>query len=150
MTDPLLALPRADRNALEDHLSRLRHDLGKYVSLQVRWLGEGAPADELARALAADLLETRRGPNGTLDAHTVWGEFRPALVGEQALDGGVRVDLSEDRDFAALDRAMDEVARVSAALRAGGADEATVASGVAAAGTVSGLCRRLWTRVRGG
>jgi hypothetical protein len=140
MTDPLHILPDVERSALEDHLSRLRHDLGKYVSLQVRWLGADPEPGDLGRALAADLLETRRGPNGTVDASTVWAELRP----------GIASALAGDADFVALDDAMRVIDEVSGALRAGASDPGTVRRGVEAAATVTEQCRRLWARVRGG
>lgn len=142
--------PPEVRRALADHLSRLRHDLGKYVSLQVRWLGEDPDPAALREALEADLLGTRRGPSGTVDALAVWAEFRPALVGEAPLPDGPLVDLRGDPDLARLDAGMAEIARVVAALRADDLDADGVRRGARAAAEVAEACRALWTRARGG
>lgn len=58
-----------------------RHDVGKYVAFQLRWLPEDAPAGELLEALRADVLQTRRGPSGTESAPQVWARVRPPLAG---------------------------------------------------------------------
>lgn len=147
--DPLSELPSGAREPLRDHLSRLRHDLGKYVSLQVRWLGEGADPGALRQALAADLLETRRGPQEVTDAPTLWAQLRPALAGEAPLEGGVIVDLSADADFRRLDEAMVRIAEVVRDLRSGVDGPQTVAAGIEAAQIVSGACRALWSRLQG-
>ena len=138
------------REALAAHLSRLRHDLGKYVSLQVRWLGDDADPASLREALAADLLATRRGPSGTVDALALWAEFRPALFGEAPLPDGPTVDLTGDADLARLDAGMAEIALAIAGLRAGDLDAEGVRRGAGAAARVAEACRALWARARGG
>lgn len=139
----------AARRALADHLSRLRHDLGRYVGLQVAWLGPEPAPEALREALAADLLATRRGPSGTVDAGTVWRELRPGLVGDAPLDHGGTVDLRGDPDLERLDAAMREVVAVAEALRADRADEAALRRGADAARAAAEACRALWTRHRG-
>ncbi|HHO52899.1 MAG TPA: hypothetical protein ENK18_19000 [Deltaproteobacteria bacterium] len=148
--DPLQRLPFGARGPLLDHLSRLRHDLGKYVSLQVRWLGASPPPEALRQAMMADLLETHRGPGGGIDAPTVWAGLRPALVGEVPLDDTITVDLSGDVDFERLDDAMARISGVVRDLRGGVDGPQTVATGIEAARTVSDACRALWSRLRGG
>ena len=64
---------------MREYLVRLKHDLGKYIAFQVRYLPPGASASERREALAADLLGTRRGPEGVRDAPSVWAEFRATL-----------------------------------------------------------------------
>lgn len=63
----------------EEILARARHDLGKYLHFEARWLPLSASADDLRAALASDLLRTRRGPAGTRSAAETWSELRPAL-----------------------------------------------------------------------
>lgn len=125
--------------ALSEPLARLRHDLGRYVSLQVRWLGDDPDPDALREALAADLLQTRRGPSGAVDALAVWGELRPALA-----------ELAGDPDFARIEVGMAGVARAIDGLRAGDLDRDGVRRGAAAAAEVADACRALWARARGG
>lgn len=133
---------------LTEFVGRLKHDLGKYVSLQARWLGDGAPVAERRKALEADLLSTRRGPDGSQAATSVWLEFRPGLVGLADLGGGARADLSDDPDLVRLDHNMSIVEEVSEALRRSAADDDIVELGCAAALTVAETCRSLARRVR--
>lgn len=58
-------------------MAALRHDLGKYVCFEARWLGEDAGAEALRDALRADLLRTRRGPTGEEPAAAIWARLRP-------------------------------------------------------------------------
>ena len=135
------------RAALAAHAARLKHDLGKYVALQQRWLGPDPDIAALRDALASDVLSTRRGPAGTVDALTVWAEFRPALVGEVEVADGVRVDLSDDEEFRAVDEAMDVLSRSAAALRHGAADDEVIREGHRAALRVADGCRALERRL---
>ena len=90
-----------------DAAARARHDLGKYIALQSRWLPDDAPVEARRGALIADLRRTRSGMTGDADAVTVWAECRPELLA----DGG-------ERDPALLayvdqvDRLMAEIAAV--------------------------------------
>ncbi|MBM4392246.1 MAG: hypothetical protein FJ090_14090 [Deltaproteobacteria bacterium] len=59
---------------------RVRHDLGKYVHLEARWLDEDATTAELREALVNDLRRTRRGPDGEIDCCTLWERLRPAVA----------------------------------------------------------------------
>lgn len=120
---------RLNRTDLLDALSDLQHDLGKYLRLPLAMLP--ADADERAvRAAARDALRrTRRGPNGTTDAATLWSDFRVevgAVEGwaaaaalaeavERALAWDARLD-----DGAPLDRAAltADLSAVSPAIRA--------------------------------
>lgn len=87
---PLDAVTGEDLEDLVDDLADLRHDLGKYITFEVRFLEDPATDDDLRAALRRDLLETRRGAAGTEPAWDVWARLRPAR-----LDG--------DPDVAALD-----------------------------------------------
>lgn len=59
---------------------RVRHDLGKYVHLEARWLDEDATTEELREALINDLRRTRRGPDGELDCCALWARLRPTVA----------------------------------------------------------------------
>jgi hypothetical protein len=71
-----------------------RHDLGKYVSLNLRFLAPDADRAALREALLADLTQTRRGPGGAVEAAPeVWAACRdglPAAAPEvQAVDAAI-------------------------------------------------------------
>ena len=138
----------ASLDALAEHVVRLNHDLGKYVCFQVRWLGEDPEPSALRGAVEADLLCTRRGPDGSRSAASVWQDFRPALFGEAMLPSGIRVDLSRDPDVAQLEDGMRIIAAVSAALGADEGGDDVVQRGAEAARRVSEACRSLARRVR--
>lgn len=59
---------------------KVRHDLGKYVHLEARWLGEDSTDQEYRDALRTDLLRTRRGPDGDEDCVTLWARLRPEVA----------------------------------------------------------------------
>jgi hypothetical protein len=71
-----------------------RHDLGKYIALQTRWLPEDPATEELRAALLSDLRRTRSGGGVEESAVEVWRRVRPALEG---------------LNLEALDQRMDEV-----------------------------------------
>ncbi|MBX2803062.1 MAG: hypothetical protein KTR31_35600 [Myxococcales bacterium] len=152
MSDPVATdvsdLPSEALHALGRHLARLRHDLGKYVSLQVRWIGADPEPADLREAVSQDLLATRRGPQGVTDAATLWAELRGPLTGGQPLVDGVWVDLSTSREVQAIDHAMVTIARVVGALREGVAQDVDVRAAAEGAVVVSGACRDLATRIR--
>lgn len=79
-----------------DALRAVRHDLGKYVSFQLRWLPEDAPDAELLDALRNDVLQTRRGPSGTESAPEIWKRLRPGVasldLGQIDADVGLLAD----------------------------------------------------------
>ena len=131
-----------------EHTRALKHDLGKYVALQIRWLGADASEDEVCQALRSDLLGTRRSPAGTLDAVEVWEGLRGPLLGEVPLPCGDVVDLSLDPDIRALMASMDIVRSVLCALRSTTLEGDGLQRGVAAAREVSAACRRLAKRAR--
>ncbi len=53
-------------------IARIRHDIGKYVTLQQRFLADDPSAEDLREALIADLGATRRGPAGAQSIAEVW------------------------------------------------------------------------------
>ncbi len=57
-----------------------RHDLGKYMVFQLRWVGRDGQLDDVREALQSDLLRTRDGPKGTVNAAAIWVELRDVLA----------------------------------------------------------------------
>lgn len=136
------------RAALVEHVRRLRHDLGKYVQLQVRWLPPEASLAERREAVCADLLRTRRGPGGVVGAAELWARSRGALVGEGRLAGqATRVDLSRDPSVRALDAAMERLRELQPELEAGTANAAQVDDAAELAGSIARAVRDLHRRL---
>ncbi len=114
--------------SLLEAAARARHDLGKYVAFQARWLEPGATAEALRDALREDLLRTRKGPDGVVDAATLWRELRAPLApaGVERVDAlmatlAVRAATLDTLDAAALEdtaRLAREVADELKALHA--------------------------------
>ena len=70
--------------------SNARHDLGKYIAFELRWVGEaGEPADLLA-ALQSDVLRTRSADGLHVDAVGVWEQVRGGFRGMEDKGGHVR------------------------------------------------------------
>ncbi len=141
-------LDPASRAALARHVARLKHDLGKYIAFQSRWLGPEASHSDREEALRADLLATRRGPTEVVDAVELWGRLRPPLVGEAALPEGPVADLGADPDVQALERAMGVVGDAVSALQAGSLEPSALKDAFDAAQEVADRCRSLWRRAR--
>jgi len=140
-------VPESDHRALLEYVSRLKHDLGKYVRFQSRWLPEDADLQTRREALAADLLHTRRGPDGSVDAIAVWAEFAPGLSGGSEV-GGCRFDLRDDPDVEAIFKGMQALGPVIEGLRGAQVDAVLVAEGERAAKSVAEAIRALVDRVR--
>ncbi|MBW1879888.1 MAG: hypothetical protein JRI25_15545 [Deltaproteobacteria bacterium] len=133
---------------MAEYLARVKHDLGKYICFQVRWLAPDASVQERRAALVADLTATRRGPGGSRDAASLWAALRPALVGEASLPGGATVDLSSDPLVQMIDEAIAVIAEVVPALGVDPVDEAAVGRAERAARKVSEACQDLVRRYR--
>lgn len=114
--------------AYAEHVARLKHDLGKYIAFRTNWLPEDASPEARRAALMSDLHHTRRGPDGSVDAQTVWREFRAVLVGEAEL-AGLRTTAPDPR-VVALDRTMERLAALEP-LAAAGASEVELAISLA-------------------
>lgn len=65
---------------LPEAAARARHDLGRYVALQTRFVGVDGPVEALREALASDLCETRRSPAGSVGVAAVWAACRVDLA----------------------------------------------------------------------
>lgn len=115
-------VPHTELEDLVEDLADLRHDLGKYVTFGVRFLGpDPAPAD-LRAALEGDLLRTARRGDATETAWQLWARIRPAGLADdpdvQRIDLGIRA--LEDADLSA-----DAVGLAATAERARDVAEAT-------------------------
>ena len=86
-------------NPFLDAAAAARHDLGKYIAFELRWVGEAASDADLLAALQADVLRTRSSRGETLDALAVWEGVKPGL---QGLRG-------RDVDVDAVDEAMNRI-----------------------------------------
>ena len=81
------------REALEESLYDLKHDLGKYIRLPVSMLPKDALWTEVTAQVEQGVLRTRKGPTGTISAaellekfHIEWGAMladRPAYAAVQ-------------------------------------------------------------------
>lgn len=120
-----------------DLLARLRHDLGKAIGFQRRWLPDPSDEDELRAALVEDLLRTRRSGDQVISAVELWTKLRTELRAEPALAG--------DPELAELDDAMATIEILSASLAAGASGE-HLRRAAAAADRVTELCRGWWAR----
>jgi hypothetical protein len=90
--------------------TRIRHDIGKYVTLQQRFLPADPTVEDLREALVADLGSTHRGPAGTRSIGEVWADLaeeRAELAQEPAFD-------VLDARIAALVAALPDLATATA------------------------------------
>lgn len=139
-------LPPACLDDVREHLAAVRHDLGKYVVFQQRWLA-GQPSDaELREALLADLGRTRCRGEQVEAAPTLWARLRQPLVGASVLPGGAVIDLSADPDLVAIDGEIAEIAEILPLLPLAPRGELERAQ--RAAQDVSAATRRLLQRAR--
>ncbi len=105
--------------SLLEAAARARHDLGKYIAFQARWLGPGAAVAELREALREDLLRTHKGPDGATDAATLWRELRVPLQGAgiDAIDALMETIAARSAVIDTLDAdALEDTARLARAV----------------------------------
>ena len=112
--------------------ARVKHDLGKYVAFQIRWLGPDADLAARRDALAADVLGTRKGPEGSTTAPELWRELR---IGLEGLEGNPDLD--------AIDASIAVIEALLPSLRGGSTSEADVDRGIEAALAVADAAKRL-------
>jgi len=67
-------------DALVEVAAKAKHDLGKYIAFQCRWLPEDAGKEDWIQALRSDLVETRRGPDGSEGAVEIWARLKPSFA----------------------------------------------------------------------
>jgi hypothetical protein len=114
--------PEALEELTED-LSDLRHDLGKYITFEVRFLGSDPETEALRAALRTDILQTHKRGDVCATAWQVWERMRPTqLAGdadvdrvEESLAALARVNLTGSR--VELEEAAGLAGEVAAATR---------------------------------
>ena len=119
--------------------TRAKHDLGKYIAFQSRWLPPDASAEEWLGALESDLLHTRKGPNGSEGAVELWRSLR-----------GEQVGLESDPDFRKVELAMERIAEQLEGLRTGALTIPQMMSLAEETKTVASHLSKLHKRLRGG
>jgi hypothetical protein len=78
--------------------TQAKHDLGKYIAFQSRWLPESATNQDWHQALQSDLLQTRKGPKGVESAVEIWASLEAGFA-----------PLADDEDIQSVQRAMDRI-----------------------------------------
>jgi hypothetical protein len=100
-------VPAHKLEALVGELADLRHDLGKYVHFEARFVGVDGSPDELRAALRADLLCTRRNGDTHETAWALWTRLRPPILSDDpdvmAIDADIEALRSADLDAPDLD-----------------------------------------------
>ncbi len=132
--------------ALGEHIAHVRHDLGKYVAFQLRWLPPVPSDDELREALEADLARTRASDLRVESAPALWSRLREPLVGAAPLADGSRIDMTRDPDLLVIDGAIRAFRALLPQLGTAPRRELEVA--MAGALEVAAATRRLQRRVR--
>jgi len=112
MAHTLDDVPAHQRDDLRDAVADLRHDLGKYVAFQLRWLPPEPSDDELRDALRSDLARTRAAGERVESAVQLWGRLRPAFVGQAPIGDAGLIDLTDDLDLQAVDAAVARIAQL--------------------------------------
>lgn len=133
--------------ALAGVCEHLRHDLGRYIAMQSRFVSPSADASTRRTALCDDLLATRRGPSGTLDAARIFAPAAAVLSGCAPIVGDRVVDLRAVPQVARLFRAMRVVDDLIGELRAGVLSDAQLDDAIASAIEASDACRTLTRHV---
>lgn len=127
--------PTAAREALAERVADLRHDLGKYICFETRFLGPDATDEALRAALRADLLATRRRGAEVETAAALWARLRPA-------------ELHGDPDVVAIDDAIRALAVLDLRAEAPALDRAGLDRAAALARQIADATRRLDARAR--
>lgn len=72
------SLPAGLRASLAAALGDLRHDLGKYITFETRFVEDRSDLGLLREALRLDLNETHRRGDTVQPAWEIWARLRPA------------------------------------------------------------------------
>ncbi|MEM6925657.1 MAG: hypothetical protein AAF602_01915 [Myxococcota bacterium] len=150
-SEPVVVAPGA-LAPLSIALRRLRHDLGKSMSLQLRFAGSQASPVDLVEALQQDVLHTRRDPRGSRSASELFDEAGRWLTGEADLPGasGLRVDLSADPVLRRLAEIIEVLRAHETAIASGAIRDEVLQRLVGLAHEGTARCRELGDRYRGG
>ena len=126
-----MRVEEATAEALEmlvEDLSDIRHDLGKYVCFETRFVGVDAPQETLREALQADLHRTRRRRLGDGEEHTetawaLWARIRPEVLQDDpdVIEIDALIQALSEADLAGASESLTQIAQrafaVSAATR---------------------------------
>ena len=87
--------------------ARAKHDLGKYIAFESRWLPADCSDSELLTALQSDILRTANSPTEVKTAFDIWGGLYSTLVSVVGTDSVEPVQklMSELEQFLPLIRA---------------------------------------------
>ncbi len=116
-----------------------KHDLGKYVAFELRWLPPEPSQQELLAALRRDLLRTRSSGEKTEDCTQVWARVRVGLE-----------TLPDPDELAQLDDVVASLGRALPALRTGELERADLNVLVFRAKRLSLMLSSLHKRLRQG
>ena len=89
-------LDHSEWTQIEPIIRAIRHDLGKYICFEQRFIMSVDDPDELRRALFSDLFRTRRMGEDAEDCGQVWQRIRPA-------------ELDKDPDIEVIDQAIGDI-----------------------------------------
>jgi hypothetical protein len=124
------------REALEESLYDLKHDLGKYILLPVSMLPDDATREAVAAQTRRAILQTVKGPRGELSAAALFEKF--ALEWKETL-ASFETYREVERSVAAATALLDELAQKGPVL--------TRARAAAVLGEVSCSIQRLMDEV---
>ena len=89
-------------------LADIRHDLGKYIGFEVRFLGPDPSVEELRMALKSDLLGTRKRGTEVESAWGLWARLRPDFLRDEPEVGEIDT-LLEALEKTDLESGMEEL-----------------------------------------
>ena len=115
-----------------EELADLRHDLGKYITFEARFIGLDADTEALRQALRADILQTYKRGDHIESAWQLWERLRPAALSR------------DDPDVLRIEAALGALKQLSI----DDAERDALLSGAAQASAVAEACRALLSRAR--
>lgn len=85
MKNPDLTLANIEALSVNDETAaeltaRAKHDLGKYIGFESRWLADDCSDHELLTALQSDIIRTASGPVQVKSAFDIWRGLYSPLV----------------------------------------------------------------------
>ena len=89
-------LSKEERELVDPILRSIRHDLGKYICFEQRFVMDEGDADERRRAVRSDIENTHRRGDCSEGCVRLWSRLRPGM-----LDG--------DPDVLIVDKAIEDI-----------------------------------------
>lgn len=127
---------------------RLKHDLGKHITMEQRWQSEAASSADRLTSLSTDVLATRRGPAGSSNAFQIWAEFRDQLAGVESVSEGLRVNLLNWPELINIEMNIASLRDVSVGLENRTLTDEQLDRAELATQEVAGSCRKFVSRLR--